>query len=124
MSHDTNPVAFRILKHEGVEVGVEDAVSVYLDACARARVLVFYSVSIYEEFRGKGLGKLFHRQRLERAASAGYVLALCQVQEDNLPQMRILNGYGWTRVTYLDSKTLLMKRDLREPIIYDPSRSP
>jgi predicted GNAT superfamily acetyltransferase len=45
--------------------------------------------------RGKGLGTVIHRQRLEKAKILGYDYVLCTVKADNVPQINLLNHNGW-----------------------------
>ena len=48
------------------------------------------------EQRGKGLGDLIHKERLEHAKTLGYDYVICTVKADNVPQIKILEKNGWT----------------------------
>lgn len=51
-----------------------------------------------EDFRGKGIGKILAKLRVELARTAGYGMILCTDVESNVPQRRLLAANGWTDI--------------------------
>jgi RimJ/RimL family protein N-acetyltransferase len=70
-----------------------------------SQVAVFHSVFNPGE-KAKGVGRLAHDARLQEAHHLGYDVAMCTVNMENIPQLRILEKAGWTNVTsFKSSKT-------------------
>lgn len=61
-------------------------------------VVVSHDSSLKEEFRGKGLGDFFHKERLDLIQDLGYSCALATVQVDNDAEKHILEKNGWLRL--------------------------
>jgi len=45
--------------------------------------------------RGKGLGSLYHRERLDHIETLGATLATCVVNKNNVAEIKILQRNGW-----------------------------
>lgn len=58
-------------------------------------VVVSHGALVHEKFRGKGVGDLLHKLRLEAAKEQGYGLALCTTIAGNEEQKKILLKNGW-----------------------------
>jgi RimJ/RimL family protein N-acetyltransferase len=63
------------------------------------QIVVSNHAFIPKEHRGKGLGSMAHKHRLEHIKQLGYDYVMCTVHENNEPQIKILENNGWT---YLD----------------------
>lgn len=60
-------------------------------------VIVFTHSYVDFAKRGEGYGLLAHKERLAWAREHGFTAALCTVNSNNIPQIRILEKCGWTR---------------------------
>lgn len=58
-------------------------------------VAVFFEASVTQDFRGKGLGRLFLKLRERAARLAGYALAQATVLNSNKPEKALLESEGW-----------------------------
>ncbi len=62
-----------------------------------SQVAVFHSVFNPGE-KAKGVGRIAHDARLHEAHQLGYDAAMCTVNMENIPQLRILEKAGWKNV--------------------------
>lgn len=71
-----------------------------------SQIAVMHSAFIPLEDRKKGKGSLRHRERLAILRSLGYDAALCTVDLNNKPQLKILKKCGWVHLsTFKSQKT-------------------
>lgn len=56
------------------------------------------SVIFENNFRGKGLGSILNRLRIDMARKAGYGILFCTDVEKNIPQRKILSKNGWSDI--------------------------
>lgn len=55
---------------------------------------------VYEEYRGKGLGTLLNKLRIEMARQMGYGILMCTDVAKNKAQRKILTGNDWQDILY------------------------
>lgn len=68
--------------------------------------LVVSSHSFVEmDERGKGRGTLAATDRINLARELGYDYALATVNQDNEPQLRIMEKLGWTKLAEFENRT-------------------
>lgn len=60
-----------------------------------SQVAVFHSAFVHPDFRGKGVGKLAHYDRVETAKGLGYNAAICTCSMSNTAQVKILKEAHW-----------------------------
>jgi hypothetical protein len=71
-----------------------------------SQIAVMHSAFIPLEDRKKGKGGTRHRERLAILRSLGYDAALCTVDLNNKPQLKILKKCGWIHLsTFKSQKT-------------------
>ena len=58
-------------------------------------VIITHGSEIYPDFRGQGWGTKLHKARLAAFYDAEFRVALCTVRQDNEPERRILQRFGW-----------------------------
>ncbi len=63
-----------------------------------AEVCVIHDVCLNKNLRGRGLAAKFMRHRLHLAKTLGYKMILATVVETNLPQIKTMEKFGWTKV--------------------------
>ena len=59
------------------------------------QIVISNHAFIKPEFRGQGLGKIQHLERLRKAKDLGYDLIICTVREDNYVEKHILGKFNW-----------------------------
>jgi GNAT superfamily N-acetyltransferase len=80
-----------------------------------AAIGVSHGVWINDKYRGKGIGKQQHKQRLDLLRQDGcYTHLLCTVNNHNVPEVKILSAFGWVRVYDLGEASIWIK-DLATP---------
>jgi len=62
-------------------------------------VAVFHGAYVLYGEKGKGFGTQAHAERLERAKEWGHEYAVCTVVEHNKAQLRIMEKFGWTKLS-------------------------
>jgi len=90
-----------------------------LDGCAA--VCVFHHSNVNDKMRGMGIGTMLHVVRLNAAKRSGFALAQCTTLNNNEPQIKILENFGWCKNhQFFNPKTentiLMWSRNLSEPI--------
>lgn len=72
-----------------------------------SQVAVIHNSFVLPQARGLGVGKAAHAERLEQLQGIHlYDAAVCTVDEDNFPQISILESAGWSRtITFTSRKT-------------------
>lgn len=69
-------------------------------------ICVSTAACIYLDRRGKGLGKLQHKQRLDCARDLGYTYIIATVNRDNKRELHILISNGWQQLaTFVQPQT-------------------
>jgi GNAT superfamily N-acetyltransferase len=61
-------------------------------------VVQSWDVSVPERWRGRGLGKLFLRWKMDACRAAGKTSMIATVANSNAAEQHILEGAGWRRV--------------------------
>ena len=84
------------------------------------QVCIFTNAFVYSEHRGKGHGSAAHRARLQFARDIGFNYALCTVDDDNVPQCRILRKFYWTPLAPVGRGVTLWGRDLTNLALLPP----
>lgn len=62
------------------------------------QIAVSHHAFIVPAMRGKGLGHITHRTRLDLIKQLGYDYALCTTDAANEPQRKILEAAGWNQL--------------------------
>lgn len=71
------------------------------------QILVSNHAFVYPEKRDKGEGRKNHQLRVQRAVDLGYDVLLCTVRANNIRELAILSGEGWTKILeFTNSETL------------------
>lgn len=69
-------------------------------------IAVIHAAYVNPSARGCGVGTTAHMQRLKWAAQHGYVMALCTIDHDNVPQAKILQKCGWlNQASFINKQT-------------------
>lgn len=69
-----------------------------------SQIAVFHSTFIPPEHRGKGIGTLAHKLRLEMANTLMYDYTMCTVNAQNIHQIKILENFGWKQLDGFQSR--------------------
>ena len=85
-----------------------------------ASMCVFNHVYLKPEYRGLGLGKAAHKQRLEMARDLGYDCAICTVKSDNMVETTVLIRAKWKFARHFynhetANMVSIYTRDLHDP---------
>lgn len=71
------------------------------------QVCVSHSMYMKENLRGKGGAYNFMTRRFEKMRELMYNCAIATVRDDNLPQVKTMEKYGWKKVhTFRSGKTI------------------
>jgi GNAT superfamily N-acetyltransferase len=80
-------------------------------------ILLIHGVYLSPEDRNKGIGKKQHKERLDlirKEFGASISHLMCTANNHNLPELRILNAFGWEHVYDLGDAGVWIK-DLSKP---------
>lgn len=69
-------------------------------------LLVSHDVEVDERFRGRGIGEVLHKLRLECAKKAGFDSMVAIIYNDNSVEQHILTKNGWVRAINPPNPTL------------------
>ena len=71
-----------------------------------SQVAVSIHSFIFKNRRGMGLGREAHQMRLREIAKLGYDYVVCTVRDGNIPEIKILQKFGWCLLdTFVSSST-------------------
>lgn len=65
---------------------------------------IFRNVKVHEEYRGKGIGTLYHQIRLQHARNLGYSVAFATIDLKNEPQFKIMQKFDWVVVNSIKNE--------------------
>lgn len=86
----------------------------FLPGCRK--VVVFHGVTVDPQYRNQGFGTLLHGFRLRIAQRVGAETAMCTVLSGNSIEKRILEHYGWTRMTTVSPNIEIWTNELKEAV--------
>jgi ribosomal protein S18 acetylase RimI-like enzyme len=114
--------AFKLIKELGYTMhDIQDGATSFSDKYGRFVLCPLYGeypimesceVTIHPEFRGQGHGKRQHLNRKMIAKAAGAEMLIACVRNDNAPEIAILNGFGWQRISTVNETHSLWSRRL------------
>lgn len=107
------------INENGDSVSFDNAFGAFTLACFRGSTNIAESCNVWisPEYRGKGQGSQQHLDRLEIAKTAGINQLVATVDDENLPEIKILTKNAWKKLhpiksNFTENKINLWIKDL------------